>query len=119
MKPVFDVINYKYLHTCMQCDNFEQAATFAQYLDNRGLHYTSGESYLNLDILHIALNRLNRSQVCFYFNLGILGTKFSRRNTKTLIFDNFDWTNYKETELYPAITNEVAMLDFLRGFKII
>lgn len=119
MKPVFDVISYKYPNTCMQCDNLEQAITFARYLDSRGLYYASGESYLNFDILLNAWSWFSRPQLCFYFNHGTLGTRFSRSNTKTLIFDDFNWTNHKETELYPSVSDEVAMLDFLRGFKII
>lgn len=120
MKPVFDVINYKYPNTCMQCDNLGEAITFARYLDSRGLHYASDESYLNFDILLSVWDVLSKhQQVCFYFNHGILGTRFSRSNTKTLIFDDFNWTNHKETELYPSVSDEVAMLDFLRGFKII
>lgn len=119
MKPVFDVINYKYPNTCMQCDNLEQAITFARYLDSIGLHYASGERYLNFDILLEVWRWLSSPQLCFYFNHGILGTRFSRSKANTLIFDDFNWTNHKETELHPSVSDEVAMLDFLRGFKII
>ena len=119
MKPVFDVIKYKYPNTCMQCDNIEQAITFARYLDSRGLHYASGESYLTFNILYNAWYWIRKGHLCFYFNHGTLGTRFSRSNTKTLTFNDFDWTNYKEAELYATATDEVAMSDFLRSFKII
>lgn len=121
MKPAFDITNYNYPNTCMCCNNLEEAFIFAQHLASRGLHYSSGASYLDFKILvHISEN-LKRSKLGFYFNKGFIRIIHPLKNKNTIVlrFDKFDWTPYEQKDLHISESDEVAMSDFLHTFNII
>lgn len=109
MKPVFDIKNFNYCHTCMLCDTPTKAEIFAEYLDSLGLTYSSGCSYSDKGVLKRAISRFD-TRLCFYFNYGFIGQPHALRNARLLSFDDFDWKWFIKHE---------TMEEFISSFKII
>lgn len=86
----FDFDAWKYKKVCMHCKTEEEAEDFCREMDQAGLRWSSGTSYLGMSCFNAY-----KDLTCYYFNEGAYDNTMRAKKRGDQILE---WSDYRSTE---------------------